>query len=313
MIKAFQVMNLTLYALPQVVPSQYGQEGPPNHFFQYKASRIETDKSCICMHRLFYRRFTCSAHSLLECVRCGRRPHKLPMDIGKWLEETVETAGRTTLPDQLGFPAFLHPRDKPAVERSSDRYGKRMRHSADSSILEPDQPVVAPSRKESDSAYDREEQSPSQDSNRAPSSVQEDENSNHYRRKPRRKPGPERYEAKMATESTNEHVRYSRNRSTKSKGRPSAKPAKTAKTAKKRQRDKSGLADIVQNFHAKNVPRERLTVRVPLLDVSSPTLTRAAATARHLQKRESIIPVQGARPYVTRSKALSRNDLIDLI
>jgi hypothetical protein len=191
-----------------------------------------------------------------SCVRCGPQDLHSAMDIDKWLEGTVVAAERTTLPDQLGFPALLHPTYKPAVERSARRYGKRMRHSADSSILEPLEPVAAPSRRKLVLAHGSEHMPPSrQDHGRAPSSAhraESDANSVHYQRKPRRKTRPERYEAKTAEEPAEDRGKHERKR---------GKKDKDAKHARKRQEDKSGLADIVQTFHAKNVPRERLTVR----------------------------------------------------
>jgi hypothetical protein len=227
---------------------------------------------------------------LLECVRCRRKTCRHSMDINEWLEGTVEAEERTTLPDQLGFPAFLQPKDKPAVQRSARRHGKRMRHSADSSILKLEEPAAVPSRRKPDTAYDCEGLLwAHQDSSPALSSahsVENNEGSDHYRRRPRRKTRPERYEAKTAKEPAKDRDRHERKRGKKGKG---------AKPAKKRRIDKSGLAGVVHNYQARNIPRERLTVRVLHTKVSFFLLIRAAAAARHLQERESIITLQGAR------------------
>lgn len=206
------------------------------------------------------------------------------MDIDKWLEGTVETAERTRLPDQLGFPAFLYPNGKPVLERSMRRHGKRMRHSADSSILTPDKPDAAPPRREPDSAQQLFKLLPScQDSTRAPSSAHaadSDEDSGQYRRQPRRKTRPERYEAKTAKEPAKDQDRRKRKR---------GKQDKDAKPSRTRRKGRSGVADVVHTFHARNVPRERLTVRVLHLRVIN-AAANGSSCSREASSREAKHP-----------------------
>ncbi|KAF2426451.1 hypothetical protein EJ08DRAFT_681229 [Tothia fuscella] len=180
----------------------------------------------------------------------------LAMDISKWLEETIETAERPTLPDQLGFPAFLRPKDKPVVERSAQRHGKRKRRSADSSILGPEKSGIEPSRSKPGEVDSDDSIGPAhQNLHSNPALAAEDaseEHSDRYQRKPRRKTHLDRYNTKTPKDLTKDRGDDRKDRAQKSRNR---------KTERKKRKDKSGLADVVHNFHAKNVPKERLTLQ----------------------------------------------------
>lgn len=179
------------------------------------------------------------------------------MDIKKWLDETVQPAEQPTLPEQLGFPAFLDPKEKHAVGLSARRVGTQRRPSADSSILRAVAPAAAPFKRTHDHTRRGEDRESSHHaSSRAPSAQNEpesDRDSKRYQRKPRRKTRADRYEPKPGKESNGVSKKDS-NRKRKTKDDKNPKPSKT------RRRDKSAVADVVHNFHANNVSRERLTV-----------------------------------------------------
>jgi hypothetical protein len=187
------------------------------------------------------------------------------MDINQWLQNTAEAAERPTLPDQLGFPAFLHPKDRPVGEPSAKRHGKRRVHSADSSILELEELAAKPltwSKRPEQVPHDVDRSSSPDATNGWPTSeaVSGSYDSDRYRRKPRRKTRPGRYDAKP--------VKRASKGPEKRKQKRSSKDPKDSKPFKKRKKEKAGgLTAVVNEFHAKNVPRQRLTVRAQGLTV----------------------------------------------
>ncbi|EOA88902.1 hypothetical protein ACJQWK_05632 [Exserohilum turcicum] len=130
----------------------------------------------------------------------------------------------------------------------------RRRATSDSSLLEPLAPK-APSRQ-----HDARPQTASHARHAAPS---ECSNASRYARKPRRKTRPDRYEP-------NVHHRRRRNTSPK---KPQHKSARSNK-------EKPGV--VVQSFRAKNVSRDRLTLKPPDLGLFSKGRASMAVRGRGL-------------------------------
>jgi hypothetical protein len=145
------------------------------------------------------------------------------MDIRRWLDETV-------LPEQ---PIEVPP--APTSTKKPDRVPKkkRRRSSSDSSFLE-----AASRRKKTPPVRFEVAETASEASHTSRSGSSSSDQP--YARKPRRKTRPERYDP------TSEHR----------KGESSKKKRKT----RRKKVDKKG-SGRVQSFHAKNVPKDRLTAR----------------------------------------------------
>lgn len=172
------------------------------------------------------------------------------MDIHRWLAET-ET------PTPFGQPAvepFLLPK-KPNSVPGARR--KRKRSSTDSSLLKAPSPqprrkgvlAIEPDRLEAREAVDRARSDVSH-STRS-DSASNSSTGQRYARKPRRKTCLDRYETDTKKGRGPEGTTHpSRKReSRKSKRRP------------KRKKSENAYSRTGQNFHAKNVPKDRLTVR----------------------------------------------------
>jgi hypothetical protein len=163
------------------------------------------------------------------------------MDIRKWLDETVQ-------PEAPGEPVELRQKAEP-----SKRKRQRKRSKSDSSLLDPATFPPPPRRRRKSSPEimrrARIERGTANDSaSEAPqaATASDSSNSSRYGRKPRRKTRPEHYEPGSHAD---------RDRKGESK--------KTRRKPKRKKREQAGIGGIVQNFHAKNVSGDRLTVRCP--------------------------------------------------
>jgi hypothetical protein len=171
------------------------------------------------------------------------------MDIAQWLQSTIEATQR---------PPSLHC-DRPGPAVNSDEahrrahaveppsiLSRRRSRTSDSSIVElgPPHRHIGRENLTDSRARDRE---------RAVSpEVEVDETPDPYKRKPRRKTRPDRYETK---------AKEPKRRGEKRRGKKDGIERKGRKTSTKKSKDKAESA-LVSNYHAKNVPRDRLTVRL---------------------------------------------------
>jgi hypothetical protein len=186
------------------------------------------------------------------------------MDINQWLQKTAEAEAaveQSRLPDHLGFPAFLNPRDRAIDEASAKRHGRRRIQSGDDSILEVGEPATEPSAsRRSDQVHQDADRGSSPDAPRESSASEigsKRGDSELYRRKPRRKTQLDRYEKKSAKDTCKGQDKRERKRT--------AKHPIRGKPAKKRRKDRTALAAVVDNFHAESIPCQRLTVHVHAL------------------------------------------------
>jgi hypothetical protein len=174
------------------------------------------------------------------------------MDINKWLADTAVAVESARRPDQPGYPAETeHFKTTPVLDlQFSKRRAKRHKDvSKDSSILAPeDIPTEVPARRVARQAHeDSVENVPSEDAGY--SSQREDEDANPYQRRKRSRTKTDRYDPKPRKSSIVQQ----------DGGKQKRNSAKKVKEAKRPKRDKSAPT-VVRNFHAANVPRERLTV-----------------------------------------------------
>jgi hypothetical protein len=170
------------------------------------------------------------------------------MDIERWLNETAEveplpkpthTSGSNFFqPPATGRPVF---KDKRARKRTKSDSSLLVPHPH--SYTAPKEPTL-PNEEGSGESTHSEESHPSHNS-----SIESASLSQHYARKPRRKTRPERYEPKQPKER-GQHIHQSR--------RNELKRSRRKSKGKKGEKLDSGVA---QTFHAKNVSRDRLTVR----------------------------------------------------
>ncbi|KAF2281299.1 uncharacterized protein EI97DRAFT_25754 [Westerdykella ornata] len=229
------------------------------------------------------------------------------MDIRKWLNDIV-------LPEQPPSPGLPH-QDTPAplleshVPETRPKQGRRRKRSTtDSSFLEartvPPKPKSPPPiRKEADTDESR-DTSTCSDAHQPPNASSDSSSSSQrYARRPRRKTRPERYEPKSKhVKEQGAHASRHRNGESKQKKRKSRR--------KKSERPGMGL---VQSFHAKNVPQDRLTLKprekLGLFNkgrVSSPVKGRGLpdlvfSEMKFLQKQTDQ-PEATAQPGLTRKK-----------
>jgi hypothetical protein len=170
------------------------------------------------------------------------------MDIRKWLNETVLPKQPPSPPDQRSLPPLLETGETEHAHRGKRR---RKRSTSDSSLLD-----IRPRRKKTpptDDAADVEGSACSEAFHPASQSSGSSKLSQKYARRPRHKTRPERYEP-AAKEVKERGTHTHRRRKGESK--------KAKRKAKSRKAEKPGTS-IVQSFHAKNVPSDRLTVRRP--------------------------------------------------
>jgi hypothetical protein len=213
------------------------------------------------------------------------------MDIRKWLEETVlpECPPSPSLPEQMGLAPFLYSK---ASEKGPKQGRRRKRSTSDSSLIHArtarrrSPPVRQPADavNSGDASACSNAYQPTHSSRGSTSSQQ-------YARKPRRKTRPERYEptlkdAKGRGKQENKHQKgESKHRKHKSR---------------RNKAEKQGVG-LVQSFHAKNVPTDRLTVRSCSYDAGLSHglmvgIVEAAREARTLQQGESVFSRQRSWP-----------------
>lgn len=172
------------------------------------------------------------------------------MDIQRWLNDTAE-AGTPPKQGQASNSAFFQPTQKPRAV-FKDKHARK-RAKSDSSLLAPQTylPIVSPRKpkptpeKQVDTSAHSDVSRPSRSG-----STGSESSSHRYARRPRRKTRPELYEPKRNKER-GKHVHQSRK-----------DESKNAKRKSKRRTGDRSDSGVAQNFHAKNVSRDRLTVRV---------------------------------------------------
>ncbi|KAF2739198.1 hypothetical protein EJ04DRAFT_559992 [Polyplosphaeria fusca] len=166
------------------------------------------------------------------------------MDIREWLDHTELPERAPSLPEQLGLPAFFQP--KKVEPAPKDRLRRRRRSVTDSSLLEahPHRRKALPIERQPDI------DDSASDSHGGASPSGSSSSSQRYARRPRRKTRPERYEPVMdVKERGTQLYRHRKNESNKVK-----------RKARRRKGDKPGHGGI-QSFQAKNVPKDRLTLK----------------------------------------------------
>jgi hypothetical protein len=177
------------------------------------------------------------------------------MDINKWLADTAVAVEPARNPDQPGYPAETeHPKKTPVLDLPFSK-GRAKRYkdiSKDSSILaSEDIPIEVPERRVARQAHQYSDDSVLSE-NAGYSSRREDEDddgANPYQRRKRHKTKADRYDPKPRKPSTGQQEG----------GKQMRKSTKRDKEAKRSKKGKSAPS-VVRNFHAANVPRERLTV-----------------------------------------------------
>jgi hypothetical protein len=169
------------------------------------------------------------------------------MDIQRWLNGTAEADPPLKSISTSG-PDFSHRPEKvrPVFKQRRVRTGTK----SDSSLLDPHpHSHTAPKKPKQPSGKRSDESAYSEASRPSRNSSAESESSQPYARKPRRKTRPERYQPKQPKER-GRHVHQSR----KDK-------SKRSKRKSKGNKDEKPDSGVAQTFHAKNVSRDRLTVR----------------------------------------------------
>lgn len=183
------------------------------------------------------------------------------MDINKWLADTAVAVGPARRPDQPGNPVGReNGKMTPVVDLQSSKKRRAKRHqdvSKDSSIIAPeDVPTDGPARRTVRPArQDSVGEASSEHAGRSSQHENEDETgANPYQRRKRHKTKADRYDPKPQERETGAEHQHG--------GKQKRKPARKDKEAKRSRKDKSAPV-VVRNFHAANVPRERLTVSTP--------------------------------------------------
>ena len=177
------------------------------------------------------------------------------MDINKWLESTILPQQESSLPEKLGLPPFLHPKENyKALLASTDKQPRKRRHTtSDSSFLETRQHYqTSPIEHEVEIDNKPNDKLPTNASSSSDRSSSVSDTSDHpYGRKPRHKTRPDIYEPKsdQVKERGMQKHRRGKGESKKTKGK-----------SRRKKTEKLGIG-LVQSFHAKNVPKDRLTVR----------------------------------------------------
>jgi hypothetical protein len=171
------------------------------------------------------------------------------MDIQKWLSEVVDTKAHH-VPAQTSKSDFFNRPEKP--KSVFDGPCAPRRSKSDSSLLVPQThshkaPSNQPKHSTENEVNVRVNSEVSHSS--CSESTESESSSERYARKPRCKTRLERYEPKQHKEPA-KHVHQSRKSESK---RPRRK-------SKRRKREKSD-SGVAQNFHAKNILGDRLTVR----------------------------------------------------
>jgi hypothetical protein len=179
------------------------------------------------------------------------------MDIHKWLEETADAKAPADGPSK-SVSNFFQPvkKAKPVFEH----WPAPERSKSDSSLLDPQPLRRAPPRKHKLSNEKSGEESASGASQPQDESTGSEASSHRYARKPRRKTRPDRYEpSPERNKARGKHIHASRKSESK-------------KTRRKSKRKKEEPGGIGQTFQAKNVTRDRLTVRAAVYAVTGAVL-----------------------------------------
>ncbi|QDS72935.1 hypothetical protein FKW77_008184 [Venturia effusa] len=184
------------------------------------------------------------------------------MDINKWLADTAEAVGPTKRTHRPGSPGrATHPRTAPVIDSQSSGERRAKNHqdgSRDSSIIAPEHvPTEVAARRMVRYAHQASvEDLPSERAAAAHTSQYENDNSengaNPYQRKKRHKTKADRYALKLQ-----ERENCAEDQHDEKQKRRGARKNKETKRSRK---DKSAPV-MVRNFHAANVPRERLTLQ----------------------------------------------------
>ncbi|OAL55707.1 hypothetical protein IQ07DRAFT_175390 [Pyrenochaeta sp. DS3sAY3a] len=172
------------------------------------------------------------------------------MDIQKWLEETVQSDPASPA-SQAGIEPRVLINKAGTVHRSSH---KRRQSRSDSSLLPspPRQKPLTKKRKPPTVESTTHESAGSEVSEATHTeSAESSTSSQRYARKPRRKTRPERYEP--SSKPVPERGRHAH-------GPPKGESKKSRRKSRRRKGEKPG-SGIVQSFHAKNVSRDRLTLK----------------------------------------------------
>jgi hypothetical protein len=173
--------------------------------------------------------------------------NKQIMDIRKWLEETVLPERPPSLSEQRHMPEFLRPKNAEKAPREKRR---RKPTSSDSSLLDarPVHKESPPVEEEADSRASTSESACSDVYHHTRSS-ESSIASQPYARQPRRKTRLERYEPAS---------KHAKERGTQA-GRHRKGKSDTKRKSRRKKGDKPKIS-LAQSFHAKNVPKDRLTV-----------------------------------------------------
>jgi hypothetical protein len=190
------------------------------------------------------------------------------MDIQAWLNDTVE-AEAPEVPVQTAACNFFSRPEQPKPVFQEKRAQKRCR--SDSSLLVPQShsQIVPPHEPDTPTEYD------------PAGSVGDEPSSERYVRRPRRKTRPERYEPKQ-NRGRGKYVHQSR--------KDESKKTRRTSRCKKEEKVEGGVG---QSFHAKNVSRDRLTVRatghaVVCTDTDDWMVAEAEGAAGYLQQGQGI-------------------------
>ncbi|CAO2656751.1 Nn.00g055540.m01.CDS01 [Neocucurbitaria sp. VM-36] len=171
------------------------------------------------------------------------------MDIGRWLDETVQPEHLPSLPQTSAVATFYPKRPDPAL---GGRH-RRERSKSDSSLLDPLLREKTPKRKRNPPTEASTDDNANSEASHLTRSEPTGSNSSSqkYARRPRRKTHPERYEpSSKAVQERGKHAYRSRKGESKKSLRKS-----------KRKKCEKPCSGIVQCFHAKNVSGDRLTLK----------------------------------------------------
>jgi hypothetical protein len=175
------------------------------------------------------------------------------MDIRKWLDETEDAVATDPAP-RSGANFFL-PTDKVKPVFADKRAPKRTK--SDSSLLDPRPSHPKRHRATSGGSAGVSASSEASHTDRDPSNLSE-ASSQRFARKPRRKTRPERYELSLKRNKERGKLIHQSRRD---------KSKKTGRKSKRKKEEKKPGSGIGQDFQAKNVSKDRLTVRTAIYAV----------------------------------------------
>lgn len=179
------------------------------------------------------------------------------MDINKWLEDTIAPE-RPTLPEKLGLPSFLHPKETVADPPSKHRHPRKL-PSSDSSFIEAEASHRSPhltKRQPSGRRQSNNDRSTGSASRSTSLASEELDAADRYKRRSRRKTRPDLYEPKPEKGNDRRERKH---------GKEEETSKKTKRKSKRKTKDTSG-ANLAHSFNATNVSKGRLTVSVQQYD-----------------------------------------------